>query len=577
MDPVSEINLTEIVAILKKRILLFLALFGMVLGIDLLVTLCMPALYRASAKMIIQNEINLYPAGIMPNTAEDNIFLNTQKEIISSSFIINAALEYVKADGILKGENYESLKNRISPRFTNNTNILEVNVDLGKPKDAIALTNAIVKAFLKYHAQAKAELVDRNLDIVNKEIAVLEVNKNDLSAKLNNLRGKEQLSFFQAQIPQYINNILELNKKNLSVQADLTRLKEELEKTSNTIKSGDVHFFYPLTPSTGVVGENPTSSLTSVPWIQDLKTKLSDAQSRISRLSAEYTENNPEMLGLNNQVTLLQENIDSELRKVLLAYVDYYRGYIQFLESQQAANGQEKVRSESELNKIAKNIDTAAARQIEFNMLLKNYDTIQDIYAIFLHKRNELQMLKEQFLNSPLPNMRVFEFAAPPLKQVNPNFPLNMAVGIFLGIFIGISGTLKEEKKELSKLKAKFPPQSPGTDKRSMTRVKRSVAVAYELKENTARAKHYGVTDNISGSGLSLRLNEFLPVATELSLEIHITDKDSIRTVGQIIWVCPAVIKGTFDAGLHFIKIDPQEREKLINYVYAEHYLAEKV
>lgn len=376
MDPKSEISVSEILGILGKRILFFFVLFTAVLGIDIIITLLIPPLYKASAKIIIQNESSLYPAGILPNTAEDNMFLNTQKEIISSSFIINSALEEVNAKGFLKDADYDKLKNRISARFLNDSNILEVNVYLGRPNEAVELANAIVRSFLKYNSEVRVKLLDRSIDIANKEIAALKTDKDGLSVKLNSLRDKEQLNFFQAQIPQYVNNILDLKKRNLTVGADIARLEEELGKISNAIKSRDSSSFYPLIPVAGAAGENPTLSITSIPWIQDLKTKLIDSRSNLSRLRVEYTENNPEIIGLNDQVALLQENLDSELRNVILRYSDYYRGYIDFLESQEESNELEKMRNESELNKIAKNIDTATAKQIEFNVLLKDYDRI---------------------------------------------------------------------------------------------------------------------------------------------------------------------------------------------------------
>lgn len=576
MDPESEISVSEIFGILKKRILLFSVLFAVVIGVDVFITLLMPPLYKASAKMIIQNESDLYPAGVLPNTVEDNIFLNTQKEIISSSFIIDSALEDVNASGILKDADYYKLKNRISARFLNDSNMLEVSAYLSKPKEAVELVNAIVRSFLRYHTGARIELVDRSIDIVDKEITALRADKDELSVKLNNLRNKEQLNFFQAQIPQYVNNMLELNKKNLAVKVDIARLEGELEKTSNAIKSRDLRFFYPLMPAIGTVGENPTLSITSIPWMQDLKMKLTDSLSNLSRLSVEYTDNNPEVIGLNNQIALLRENLDSELEKTLSTYADYYKGYIQFLHSQQDANELERVRNESELNKIAQNIDIAAARQIEFDTLLKNYDAIQDIYAISLRKQNELQTLKARFLNGSLSNMLVLELAALPLRQVSPNFPLNMAVGIFLGIFIGVSGVLMEEKRDLSKFKAKSPQGFIDRDRRRMSRIGGVFKVACELKDKTAQAKYHGTTGNISGSGLCLRMNKYLPIATELSLEIHISDKELIRAMSKIVWVNPIDNKGVFDAGLHFIKITPQEREILINCIYGEHCLAER-
>lgn len=578
MDSHSELNITEIFRILGKRIYIFLILFIIVFWIALLVTFLLPPTYKASAKLIIQNDNNLYPAGIMPSTTEDNVFLNTQKEIMTSSFIVNTALKDLKSKGLLKEFDYYEIKRRLFVNYLTDSNLLEVNAYLNKQNEAVELANAIVEEFVNYHANAKAGLVDRKLNILKKELAVLKTNIDDLTVKLNEFGDKEQLNFYQAQIPYYVGNILDLNNKNLSTQALVQRMKDELKRTNTAMLDKNFSFYYPSLPNPpgDNTGGNPTSSLTTVPWMQDLKKKIIDAQSNLSRLIVEYTENNPEVMGLRSQITLLQKSLDEELKKVLLTYTDYYNGYIRFLESQMKSGEIEKTRYESELSQLAKNIDKAASRQIEFNALLKNYDIIQNIYAVLLQKQNDLEVLKEHFSSADLPNIQILELASLPLKKTSPNLPLNLFLGTIFGIFIGVSGSLIEEKKEYSKMKQKLPIELLAQDRRCMARARKAFVVVYELKEKAKQAKYYATSENISGSGINIRLKDYLPKGLELFLEIHITEKDFVYATGKIVWIAASETRDMFDVGLHFVKIDLQEREKLINYLYGESYV-EKV
>jgi uncharacterized protein involved in exopolysaccharide biosynthesis len=573
MNHTTEVNLTDIVRVVGKRFGVFLGLFILVMVVDVLVTVMSPPVYRASATMIIQNDASLYPAGTMPQTAADNVFLNTQREIISSSFIITAALKDLKNQGMLKGVDYYALKNKISVRYVGDSNLLDVASELGNQEDAVALSNAIVNAFVAYHSGSKTELIDRSLSVVNKELAAIKANQDELRLKLNDFRDKEQLNYYQAQIPYYITNLLDLNKKNLSIDADVSRIKDELIKTGMAIKNGDTRFFYPLITASGSSGENPTSSVASIPWMQDLKKKIVETEANLNRISPEYTDNNPEVLGLRSQLVTLQENLDKELSRVLVTYIEYYRGYLQFLETQRKANSDEKARNETELVKISERIDKAAARQIEFDMLLKNYQALQDVYGVFLHKQNELLLLKEQTVS--LPNMRVFDTATLPARQVVPNVPLNMGLGVFCGVLIGIAGCLSQEKKKYSPDSA---PYGMAADKRGMARINKSFVVAYEAKDSRgAQVRRYASTENLSGSGVLLKLKEYVPCDTQLELEIHVADKDFIKASGRIIWINTVdEKKGLFDAGVHLVKIEPGEREKLINYLYGESYYAAK-
>ena len=353
------------------------------------------------------------------------------------------------------------------------------------------------------------------------------------------------------------------------IQADISRIKDELLRTGTAMKNGDVRSYYPLLVAGGSAGENPTSSVASIPWMQDIKKKIVETESNLDRLSPEYAQTNPEIVGLRAQLGSLQDNLDKELSRVLITYIEYYRGYLQYLDTQRKSNDLERNRNETELAKISDKIDKAAARNIEFGMLMKNYEALQDVYNIFLHKQNELVLLREQGAN--LPHLRVFEPACLPCRQVSPNLPLNAGLGIFFGLLVAIAGCLSQEKKQSSE-----GSNSGAVERRKMSRINKDYVVAYGLKdENGTEVRRYASTGNISGSGLSLILKEYLPEDTRMDLEIQVTDKDFITAAGAVSWIKPIDgKKGMFSAGVHLVSIAPQEREKLINLLYGESYYA---
>ena len=571
MKDSSELNLSEISAILKKRFVLFSILFCAVFFSTIIITLIIPPVYKASAKMIVQNENNLYPSGLMPVTTEDKTFLNTQREIMSSSTIVKNALEDLKGEGILKSVDYDSLKNKIAVDYIKDSNILEVGAFLHNSRDAVKLVNAMAKAFLDYQSNSKGELVDKSMEVLDANLRSLNKDAEDLKTKLKEFADKEKVNFYQAKIPYYVNNILELDRSNLSAQTDINRMKSELIKTNGALNSTGSYFFYPgLFNRSGQNAENPTASLATVPWMQDLKKRLSEAQVHLSQLSAEYSENHPEVIGARNEINSLQNSLGEELKNVLSAYSSHYEGYIRFLESQKEVNETEKAKLESELEGVSQNMDQAASRQIEYNTLLRKYDIMQDIYAVFLKKQSELQLLRAQYSNNAASSLRIFELAALPLKPVSPNIPLNLAIGICLGLFLGISGSLFEEGKATGARRPLFS----GQERRSMARQEKSFVVTYEVKGRPDVKKEHVITENVSGSGMNIRVKEYLPKGSELSMVININNTDVARMTGEVSWVVPSKISGMFDLGVRFVDAVPSEREKIINYLYGEHYLS---
>ena len=456
MDDNAELNISEVSVILKKHRRLFIILFCLVFVFTIIASFIMPAVYKTTAKIIVQNEPNLYALGFMPNFSEERAYLNTQKEIISSMIIIEKALDAMHKEGALKDFDYERIKKKIAIDYLNESNVLQVTTYLYSADDASNFANAIVKSFFDYQSSAKVELVDKILAAVKKETSSLKDSVDSLKLQLKELSDKEKLSFYQAQIPFYMNNIQDLDRRNMSVEAGIERMQEELKMANKESKSGDLSSFYPImsivpvTPS--VLAESntqlPTSYLAGVPWLQDIKKQVSDSESELSRLLGQYTEEHPEIQEMRNKIGMLQSSLGSELKKVLSNYNEYYNGYIQYLQLQKKDNEEERVRYRNELERLSLSMDEASAKQIEFYALLKHYETMQDIYSVFLRKQNELEFLKEEATKAGAPNIRILEYAVKPKKPSSPNFALNAFLGVLFGIMIATAGAVIEEKKK---------------------------------------------------------------------------------------------------------------------------------
>jgi len=578
MQDNQELNLTELWRILKKRKNTFFKLFAIIFISTLVVSLLIPKVYKAKAKIIVQNDTNLYPSSVFPVTSDDKVYLSTQKEIMASSFVVNKTLDSLRDRAFFKELNYDDLKNHITVSYLQDSNIMEVGVSLNNPAEAVKLANTMVDMFIKYHTNIRQELVDQSLSALNKETSLLNKDIEDLRIRLREFSDKDEIVFYQSKIPSYMNNILELERRNALADADINRIENQVSKNKNVSTSNDTEAFYPLLlASSGSQNiENPTSSLTTIPWMQDLKRKLSEAQTNLARLETEYTENHPAIQAARNEIIALRRSLVKELRNVLNTYSSHYEGYISFLKTLKSNNELEKQSYESELKGISSDINKAATKQIEYNALLKNFDIMQDIYAIFAKKQNDLQLLREQNLsNGSIPNLRIFEQASLPLKPVSPNLPLNLALGFCFGIFIGVSGSIIEERnKSLDSLKSAQMPVTQ--ERRSMNRQKREFTVAYEVK-NMSIPKRYATTENLSGTGMNIKSEENLAENDELTLWIKMDQNEFIRATGKVTWVIPSKTEKVFNAGVSFTKIDAQDREKLINYLYSEHYLVKNV
>jgi GumC protein len=455
MSEKTDLNITELIAIVKRQKWIFLTIFFTVLICAIIVSLVIPAIYKATAKIIVQNEPNLYAIGFIPNASEDRVFLNTQKEIILSEIILGKALKQMQKDGILQQYDYDKIKKKVDIDYLNESNILEVSVFLFSSLDASKFANDIVKTFLEYQASSKAELVDKILEVIKKETAVLKEDIDNLKTQLKDLSDKEKLSFYQAQVPFFMNNIQEIDRRNMSVESGIERIKEELKLANREQTLGEPGSNYPIMSSVLISPSNlaesnnqlPTSYVASVPWLQEMKKKVADSQSELSLLLGQYKEGHPDVQEMRSKISMLQASLGEELKKVLSNYSDYYNGHIQYLEAQKKTNDEERSRYSSELEKLSLSMDQASSKQIEFYALLKQYETKQDIYSLFLRKQNELQFLKAEAIRAGSPNIRVLEYAQSPRKPVSPNLLVNILIGLLFGFMLGVIGSLIKDKE----------------------------------------------------------------------------------------------------------------------------------
>ena len=65
-----------------------------------------------------------------------------------------------------------------------------------------------------------------------------------------------------------------------------------------------------------------------------------------------------------------------------------------------------------------------------------------------------------------------------------------------------------------------------------------------------------GMSRDISETGIRIRLNDFVPLGTELVLRIQIAAQRTIECVGRIIWVQKLPHMENYQAGVHFVGID---------------------
>lgn len=105
-------------------------------------------------------------------------------------------------------------------------------------------------------------------------------------------------------------------------------------------------------------------------------------------------------------------------------------------------------------------------------------------------------------------------------------------------------------------------------ERREYIRVGDSLKIMYKIV-SLSGAQRGGYTEDISGGGIRFSLDHYLKVGTVLELSISIPNQESpIQATGEVTWLHERKdMKSPYVVGIKFIKIDPFERGKILNYI----------
>jgi len=148
-------------------------------------------------------------------------------------------------------------------------------------------------------------------------------------------------------------------------------------------------------------------------------------------------------------------------------------------------------------------------------------------------------------------------------------------VTLILCILLLILATLFVHEKQVKSAKsptAKLTGYWDGPERRQSVRVKAVLPTKYSI-DHKPRPKKESKSKNISTGGILMQLNEKVPPASQLLLDIILpNDKRPVAARGEVVWIndIPQMDKTgrrQFDAGIKFTSMSPGDKERLTRHI----------
>jgi exopolysaccharide transport family protein len=444
--PPQESALREYLRVLIKRKWTVLGCLFIIFGVVLIASLKMTPIYEATGRIAINKpDTNLVNFKDSPNGGADYTDptdLDTEVSILQSDLLAlqviknlnldkmpefggkpstgpeaNLAPDPLQADTARTGALIGAFKGGLRVSLKPNTRIVQISYVSTSPQLAALIVNTLATTYAEQNFKTKFESTMQASDWLQKQLSDLQIKVETSQEKLVKYQKEHEILGADEKQNIITEKLEELNKELTAAEA----LRMEKESLYRLVQSADAATVASIAEALEAGGANGSSGM--APLLAALRSRQTDLKVQVADLSTQFGPSYPKVVQLNNQLKEVDTQINAELQKV----IERVRG--QYLAAQQQ---EDLLRDEFEKQKQEANKLNESA--IDYSFLKRDVDVNRELYEGLLQK------LKEAGVTAGLKsnNVRLVDFARPPVSPTEPNIPRNLTFGFVLGLTSGI-------------------------------------------------------------------------------------------------------------------------------------------
>lgn len=428
-----EIDLLEYIRLIWRRKFLIMFLFVVAIVSTYFIVNTFDPVYETSSTILIQDNDsmqNLFSADLLSfnkdKSATHSRMLKTRR--ILSEVIKNLDLQDENGEYI----SVSSLSNSISISSIPGTDLIEISMTDTNPQKAVNVINTLVEVFKAENTKInKSAMTSARAFIENQ---VLEVKKDLEIAEKELLSYKEENNIVlpTEEIKLTLDNLVETESMMSTTQVELNAIKVSILAIQNEMRTHDEKII-----SSKTISDNPL--------IKQYKSQLTGLESKLAGLKNKYTENHPEIIHLQTQISRTQEVLKKEVQQEIISqtesanpiYQTLYQNYIN-LETEKLAKQAKLVSLEQLVEEGRSNLANLPERELKLLRFERVAKVTGEIYTMLLTRLEEIK-ISEAMVTS---DVYVVDSAYLPTAPIKPNKKLMVIMAGFLAIMLGIGLTL---------------------------------------------------------------------------------------------------------------------------------------
>ena len=408
-------NFSQFIRILCARYKIFLLTLFVTMFVTLTVSLILPKTYKASATMLLNykgvdpvTNVSLSPL-FMPGfmaTQADVIYSETTALLVANKLKLaqnNSIRQKFEESGSDIGfRNWlvdELLRENLDVEPSRESSVISISYQGEDPAFVAKMANAYASIYQELSIKLSVEPSQNAASYFSNQIEVLRDKLETAQEKLSNYRKTKGVVNVDESLDVELRQLNELSSQLVLAQAELSRSTSEQSDKNLHSKILDV-------------SDNT--------FIDNLKTKLADAESAFADISQNLGKNHPNYIGAQAEVRKLRNELNRHIKSAMDNSINRVANIRKALE-------------EKKDNVLALN----QARD-KINLLAREVEGIQHAYDNAMERLN-LASLEGQ---ANLSGVSLLDAAIAPAKPSSPNMRLNMLLSVFLGTMLGLATAL---------------------------------------------------------------------------------------------------------------------------------------
>ncbi|MHC1586922.1 MAG: GumC family protein [Candidatus Syntropharchaeia archaeon] len=485
----ETINIFDYLEVLKRKRLILIITFVIVLSTVVIGTYRAHPQYKATATIAIEVEFpsivpfrSPFPTENFYNFYRFRDYYNTQYQIIKSRDIARRVFERYNLDRDPEFRNshdpYGLFLSRLKVSPIRESQLVKIEYVHPDRQKAAFYANAVARAYQERTIDDKRTISNEAIEFLSSSLKDIKERITKSEETLTEFLEKENIYSIEESLKNVHNAIAELNQELNKVVRERIRIENNYQRLKKSYRRS---FADLLTYE--IVKDNEI--------ISHLRQRKLDLEGELARLRSKYGERHPRIVSLEAELKVINSQIDSEVR-----------GIIKSLEKRlEILRGIENT-TKKKIKELEKRALALNKEMTHYYTLKRDAETNRKIYDALLTRFKETNVFR-QLVHA---NVKIVEEAQVPLRPFKPNKMMNFLLAVVIGAFLGVGMAFFADYVESAQ--ARIRTEEDVIDKLSLPVLGRIPRTTEEILENYADNQNSNFYESFRFIKTNLKLAE---------------------------------------------------------------------